>query len=111
MYERHETYNYLSHKFNIAGEWSAQVDEIVSEYTTRLDLIHSSPCPSTLTQLYYARARVIQAERTTCRRLGRPLRTQRLLGQWSVMTASVARTLRVISSPMDGDVAPVAQVI
>ena len=45
MYECHETYNYLGHKFNIAGEWSAQLDEIVSEYTTRLDLIHSSPLP------------------------------------------------------------------
>ena len=45
VYERHETYNYLGHKFNIAGEWSAQLDEIVSEYTTRLDLIHSSPLP------------------------------------------------------------------
>lgn len=42
---RHQTYCYLGHKFNIAGEWSAQVDEIVREYTTRLDLIHSSPLP------------------------------------------------------------------
>ena len=45
VFARHETYSYLGHKFNIAGEWTAQVDEIVTDYMARLDMIHSSPLP------------------------------------------------------------------
>ena len=45
VFARHETYSYLGHKFNIAGEWTAQVNEIAAEYTARLDLINSSPLP------------------------------------------------------------------
>ena len=45
VFARHETYSYLGHKCNIAGEWTAQVDEIVTDYMARLDMIHSSPLP------------------------------------------------------------------
>uniref|UniRef100_A0A0E9W629 Uncharacterized protein n=1 Tax=Anguilla anguilla TaxID=7936 RepID=A0A0E9W629_ANGAN len=45
VYARHETYNYLGHKFNIAGEWKGQVGSIIEEYTSRPDLIDSSPLP------------------------------------------------------------------
>lgn len=45
VYSRHETCTYLGHKFNVAGEWSEQVDEIISEYSIRLDLIDTSALP------------------------------------------------------------------
>ena len=41
VYSRHETYTYLGHKFNVAGDWSDQVDVIISEYSSRLDSIHA----------------------------------------------------------------------
>ena len=37
VYERHETYSYLGHKFNVAGEWQEQVGDICNEYSARLD--------------------------------------------------------------------------
>ncbi len=48
VYTRHETYNYLGHKFNIAGEWSLQVTDMSHQFMTRLDLIDASPLPVTL---------------------------------------------------------------
>ncbi len=48
VYTRHETYNYLGHKFNIAGEWSLQVTDMAHQFMTRLDLIDASPLPITL---------------------------------------------------------------
>ncbi len=48
VYTRHETYNYLGHKFNIAGEWSQQVTDMADQFMTRLDLIDASPLPVTL---------------------------------------------------------------
>ncbi len=48
VYTRHETYNYLGHKFTIAGEWSLQVTDMSHQFMTRLDLIDASPLPVTL---------------------------------------------------------------
>ena len=45
VYDLHETYTYLGHKFNIAGEWKEQVEYITTEFTSRLDLIDASPLP------------------------------------------------------------------
>lgn len=45
VYARHETYCYLGHRFNIAGEWEEQIHELSSEYCTRLDMVDSSPLP------------------------------------------------------------------
>ena len=45
VYSRHETYPYLGHKFNVAGDWEEQVKELTNDYTVRLDLIDSSPLP------------------------------------------------------------------
>lgn len=45
VYSLHESYCYLGHKFNVAGEWKEQVNEIITEYSSRLDLINSSPLP------------------------------------------------------------------
>ena len=45
VYSRHETYTYLGHKFNVAGEWNDQVNELISEYSSRLEFIHTSPLP------------------------------------------------------------------
>jgi hypothetical protein len=45
VYDLHETYTYLGHKFNVAGEWKKQVEYMVTEFTTRLDLIDVSPLP------------------------------------------------------------------
>lgn len=45
VYACHEAYTYLGHMFNVAGEWEQQVNEIISDYSTRLDLIDSSPLP------------------------------------------------------------------
>ena len=41
-----ETYTYLGHTINIAGEWKEQVNTILSQFTSRLDLIDS--CPLTM---------------------------------------------------------------
>ena len=46
VYERHETYTYLGHKFNVAGEWQEQVEDIYNEYSARLDLIDQCPLPT-----------------------------------------------------------------
>ena len=43
VYSRHETYNYLGHKFNIAGEWNQQVNDMAHQFMTRLDLIDTTP--------------------------------------------------------------------
>ncbi|KAK0144246.1 Serine protease 27 [Merluccius polli] len=43
VYSRHETYNYLGHKFNIAGEWNQQVNDMAHQFMTRLDLIDATP--------------------------------------------------------------------
>ena len=45
MYGLHETYTYLGHRVNIAGEWKEQVDHLTSEFTTAMDLIDTSPLP------------------------------------------------------------------
>ena len=45
VYSRHETYTYLGHKFNIAGEWGEQIQELSCDYKNRIDLIDSSPLP------------------------------------------------------------------
>lgn len=45
VYSRHETYGYLGHKFNVAGDWKEQLTELISDYTSRLDLIDSAPLP------------------------------------------------------------------
>ncbi len=45
LYERHETYPYLGHKFNVSGDWEEQVTELCREFTRRLALIDSSPLP------------------------------------------------------------------
>ena len=45
VYGLHETYTYLGHKFNVAGEWKEQVDYMVTEFTSRLELIDASPLP------------------------------------------------------------------
>ncbi len=44
-YERHETYSYLGHKFNVSGDWEEQVTKLCHEFTRRLALIDSSPLP------------------------------------------------------------------
>ena len=43
VYSRHEAYNYLGHKFNIAGEWNQQVNDMAHQFMTRLDLIDAAP--------------------------------------------------------------------
>ncbi len=35
LYERHETYPYLEHKFNVSGDWEEQVTELCHEFTRR----------------------------------------------------------------------------
>lgn len=45
VYARNETYPYLGHKFNIAGEWGEQVEELTKEYLHRLQLVDLSPLP------------------------------------------------------------------
>ena len=45
LYDRHETYPYLGHKFNIAGNWDEQVTELCQEYIHRITLIDSAPLP------------------------------------------------------------------
>lgn len=46
VYSRHESYNYLGHMFNVAGEWHEQVSDICKEYSSRLDLIDQCPLPT-----------------------------------------------------------------
>lgn len=41
----HEIYTYLGDKFNVASELEQQVDETVSDYSTSLDFISTSPLP------------------------------------------------------------------
>ncbi len=48
VYERKETYMYLGHRFNVAGEWDEQVQDIISEYTNRVQKIDESPLPLTM---------------------------------------------------------------
>ncbi len=48
VYSLHETYAYLGHKMNIAGEWKEQVNIILSEFTSKLDLIDKCPLPLTM---------------------------------------------------------------
>ena len=48
VYARQESYTYLGHKFNIAGDWSQQVTNLVQQFISRLDLIDTSPLPATL---------------------------------------------------------------
>lgn len=48
VYSLHETYAYLGHKINIAGEWKEQVNIILSEFTSKLDLIDKCPLPLTM---------------------------------------------------------------
>jgi len=43
VYSRHESYNYLGHMFNVAGEWQEHVNEICKEYSSRLDMIDQCP--------------------------------------------------------------------
>ena len=45
VYSRHETYSYLGHKFNIAGEWSQQVTDMAHQFISSLNLIDASPLP------------------------------------------------------------------
>jgi hypothetical protein len=45
LYDRHETYPYLGHKLNIAGDWEEQVTEFCQEYIHRITLIDSAPLP------------------------------------------------------------------
>ena len=45
VYQRHETYTYLGHKFNVAGDWEEQLSELTSDYANRLNLIDSAPLP------------------------------------------------------------------
>ena len=45
VYSRHETYQYLGHRFNIAGEWGEQVEELTAEFLHRLHLVDLSPLP------------------------------------------------------------------
>ncbi len=48
VYSLHETYAYLGHKMNIAGEWKVQVNIILSEFTSKLYLIDKCPLPLTM---------------------------------------------------------------
>ncbi len=48
VYSLHETYAYLRHKINIAGEWKEQVNIILAEFTSKLDLINKCPLPLTM---------------------------------------------------------------
>ncbi len=41
----HETYTYVKHKLNIAGEWKEQVKNLTTEFFHWLDLIDASPLP------------------------------------------------------------------
>ena len=43
VYATHETYNYLGHKFIIAGEWNQHVNVMAHQFMTRLDLIRAAP--------------------------------------------------------------------
>ena len=45
VYSRNETYPYLGHRFNIAGEWGEQVEELTTEFLRRLHLVDLSPLP------------------------------------------------------------------
>lgn len=45
VYPLHEKYTYLGDTFNIAGEWAEQVNNNLTEFTSRLDLIDSCPLP------------------------------------------------------------------
>ena len=45
VYSLHETYTYLGHKFNIAGEWKEQLHNIQAEFYSRLDLVDRCPLP------------------------------------------------------------------
>ena len=45
VYARNETYPYLGHRFNIAGEWGEQVEELTTEFLRRLHLVDLSPLP------------------------------------------------------------------
>ena len=45
VYSRQESYTYLGHNINIAGEWGEQAQELCSAYKNRIDLIDSSPLP------------------------------------------------------------------
>ncbi len=45
VYSLHETYAYLGHKINMAEEWKEQVIIILSEFTSKLDLIDKCPLP------------------------------------------------------------------
>ena len=46
VYERHKTYSYLGHKFNVAGEWQEQVGDICNKYSARLYLIDQCSLPT-----------------------------------------------------------------
>ncbi len=48
VYSLHETYASLGHTINIAGEWKEQVNIILSEFTSKLDLIDKCPLPLTM---------------------------------------------------------------
>ncbi len=48
IYSLHETYAYLGHTINIAGEWKEQVNIILSEFTSKMNLIDKSPLPLTM---------------------------------------------------------------
>ena len=37
--------SYLGHKFNVAGEWGEQVEELAYQYSSRLDMIDTYPLP------------------------------------------------------------------
>ena len=45
LYDHHETYPYLRHRFNIAGDWDEQVTELCQEYIHQITLIVSAPLP------------------------------------------------------------------
>ncbi len=48
VYSLHETYAYLGHEINIAGECKEQVNIILAEFTSKLDLIDKCPLPLTM---------------------------------------------------------------
>ena len=50
VYATHETYNYLGHKFNIAGEWNQQVNGMAHQFITGLDLVDAAPVHVTFKQ-------------------------------------------------------------
>lgn len=108
VYARHETYTYLGHKFNVAGEWKDQVDDITSEYSTRLDLIDASPLPlimklEAIRQIALAKVQHLFSNVHIPRKALREMndKTVRLVRQWTGLNSHSTRDI-IFHSKQEG---------